>query len=399
MSKIKTPHVFTSESVGKGHPDKLCDQVSDAVLDACLERDPCSRVACETMAGFNLVVNVGEITCRDFETIDTEAIARKTVKEIGYDHPELRFCHDSFEYLARIHSQSPDISQGVDEGTGLCKEQGAGDQGMMFGYATAETPEMLPVPIAFSHRLLERLETLRKTHTLDYLRPDAKAQVSVRYENGKPRRITSVVVSHQTGYVSRERIEKDITEVIRQELDPSGLLDDDTDYLVNPTGSFVLGGPFADAGLTGRKIIVDTYGGVGSHGGGAFSGKDPSKVDRSAAYYARYAAKNIVAAGLADKCEIQVAYAIGIADPLSINIDTYGTGRVEELSIQRILEDGDLFNFRPAAIIDQLTLLTPQGWNYQETAAYGHFGRDHFPWEKTDKVDALKQIFRTVEAA
>ncbi|MBR9986102.1 MAG: methionine adenosyltransferase [Desulfosarcina sp.] len=399
MSKIKTPHVFTSESVGKGHPDKLCDQVSDAVLDACLERDPCSRVACETMAGYNLVVNVGEITCRDFEKIDTEAIARKTVRDIGYDHPELRFCHDSFEYLSRIHGQSPDISQGVDEGDGLCKEQGAGDQGMMFGYATVETPEMLPVPIAFSHRLLERFETLRKTNAIDYLRPDAKAQVSVRYEGGRPRRITSVVVSHQTGHVSQQRIEKDVIDVIRQELDPSGLLDGDTDYYVNPTGSFILGGPFADAGLTGRKIIVDTYGGVGSHGGGAFSGKDPSKVDRSAAYYARYAAKNIVAAGLADKCEIQVAYAIGVAKPLSINIDTYGTGRVDELAIQSVLEDGDLFDFRPAAIIDQLALLNPVGWNYEETAAYGHFGRERFAWEKTDKADLLKQIFRKTEAA
>jgi S-adenosylmethionine synthetase len=399
MSKIKTSHVFTSESVGKGHPDKLCDQVSDAILDACIERDPRSRVACETMAGFNLVVNVGEITCPDFETIDTEQIARETVKDIGYDHPELRFYHDSFEYLSRIHGQSPDISQGVTEGEGRYEEQGAGDQGMMFGYATNETPEMLPVPIAFSHRLLEHLEGLRKNKTIDYLRPDAKAQVSVRYDGGRPRGITSVVVSHQTGHVSAERVQKDITDVIRQELSPSGLLNDDTEYYVNPTGSFILGGPFADAGLTGRKIIVDTYGGVGSHGGGAFSGKDPSKVDRSAAYYARYAAKNIVAAGLADKCEIQVAYAIGVAKPLSINIDTYGTGRVDEEAIQGILEDGDLFDFRPAAIIDQLALLKPNGWSYTQTAAYGHFGRDCFPWEKTDKAEVLRQVFKKIKAA
>ena len=399
MSKIKTSHVFTSESVGKGHPDKLCDQLSDAILDACLKRDPRSRVACETMAGFNLVVNVGEITCRGFEKIDTEKIARQTVKDIGYDQTELRFCHDSFEYLSRIHGQSPDISQGVDEGEGLYEEQGAGDQGMMFGYATNETPEMLPVPIAFSHRLLERFETLRKTKTIDYLRPDAKAQVSVHYDGGKPRQITSVVLSHQTGHVSQERIRKDITDVIRQELDPTGLLDDETEYYVNPTGSFILGGPFADAGLTGRKIIVDTYGGVGSHGGGAFSGKDPSKVDRSAAYYARYAAKNIVAAGLADKCEIQVAYAIGVAKPLSINIDTYDTGRVNEEVIQGMLEDGDLFDFRPAAIIDQLNLLTPAGWNYEETAAYGHFGRERFPWEKTDKAEVLEHVFKKMKAA
>jgi S-adenosylmethionine synthetase len=399
MSKIKGAHVFTSESVGKGHPDKLCDQISDAILDACLERDPCSRVACETMAGFNLVVNVGEITCQDFASIDTEKIARDTVKRIGYDCAELGFWHDDFEYLSRIHEQSPDICQGVTAGDGLYAEQGAGDQGMMFGYATRETTEMLPVPIAFSHRLLKRFEMLRKSNVIDYLQPDAKAQVSVHYDGGTPRRITSVVVSHQTGHVSLERIRKDATDVIRQELEPTGLLDDNTEYFVNPTGSFVLGGPVADAGLTGRKIIVDTYGGVGSHGGGAFSGKDPSKVDRSAAYYARYAAKNIVAAGLADKCEIQVAYAIGVARPLSINIDTYGTAHVDETAIQEMLVEGDLFDFRPAAIIDQLKLLAPQHWNYEQTAAYGHFGRKQFPWERTDKVDTLKQCYRTIQAA
>jgi S-adenosylmethionine synthetase len=399
MSKINTRHVFTSESVGKGHPDKVCDQISDAVLDACLARDPKSRVACETMAGFNLVVNVGEITCPDFETIDTEAIARQTVKSIGYDRQALRFSHEGFEYISRIHGQSPDISQGVSEGEGLYEEQGAGDQGMMFGYATVETEEMLPVPIALSHRLLERLETIRKEKQIAYLRPDAKAQVSVCYDKGKPRRITSVVVSQQTDPVPQEQIRADLTAVIRQELSPTGLLDDDTEYYVNPTGSFVLGGPYADAGLTGRKIIVDTYGGVGSHGGGAFSGKDPSKVDRSAAYYARYAAKNIVAAGLADKCEIQVAYAIGLAKPLSINVDTYGTARVEERAIQGLLEDGDLFDFRPAAIIDQLGLLTPDGWSYADTAAYGHFGREQFPWEKADKAEVLRQVFKRVVAA
>ena len=399
MSKIKTSHVFTSESVGKGHPDKVCDQISDAVLDACLEKDPRSRVACETLAGFNLVVNVGEITCPDFESINTETIARDTVKDIGYDCQELRFCHDTFEYISRIHGQSPDISQGVTEGEGLYEEQGAGDQGMMFGYATNETSEMLPVPIAFSHRLLERFEALRKDGSIDYLRPDAKAQVSVQYDKGKPQRITSVVVSHQTGHVSAERIRKDITDVIHKELAPSGLLDNDTEYYINPTGSFVLGGPYADAGLTGRKIIVDTYGGVGSHGGGAFSGKDPSKVDRSAAYYARYAAKNIVAAGLADKCEIQVAYAIGVARPVSINVDTYGTHRVDEQTIQNVLEDGDLFDFRPAALIDRLGLMNPSGWRYQDTAAYGHFGRDAFPWEQTDKAEVLKRMLKEAKAA
>jgi S-adenosylmethionine synthetase len=399
MSKIQTPHVFTSESVGKGHPDKVCDQISDAILDACLEQDPRSRVACETMAGFNLVVNVGEITCRDFEKIDTEAVARQTVRDIGYDCSELRFCHDSFEYISRIHGQSPDISQGVTEGEGRYDEQGAGDQGMMFGYATDETPEMLPVPIALSHRLMERFEALRKTDTIDYLRPDAKAQVSVQYDGGKPRRITSVVVSHQTDHVSQDQIEKDISGVIRDELGPTGLLDNETRFYVNPTGSFVLGGPYADAGLTGRKIIVDTYGGVGSHGGGAFSGKDPSKVDRSAAYYARYVARNIVAAGLAAKCEIQVAYAIGVASPLSINVDTYGTGQVPDKAIQGMLEDSDLFDFRPAAIIDQLGLMTPSGWRYEETAAYGHFGRERFPWEKTDRAEMLKSDFKKIKAA
>ncbi len=399
MSKIGNSHVFTSESVGKGHPDKVCDQISDAVLDACLSQDPHSRVACETLAGFNLVVNVGEITCRDFERVDTEAIARQTVKAIGYDRQSLHFCHDDFEYISRIHGQSPDISQGVSEGEGLYEEQGAGDQGMMFGYATAETAEMLPVPIALSHRLLECLENLRNKKQIDYLRPDAKAQVSVRYDQGRPQGITSVVVSQQTDPVPQERIRKDITSVIRQELSPTGLLDDDTEYHVNPTGSFILGGPYADAGLTGRKIIVDTYGGVGSHGGGAFSGKDPSKVDRSAAYYARYAAKNIVAAGLADKCEIQVAYAIGMAKPLSINVATYGTAKVTEDAIQAILEDGDLFDFRPAAIIDQLGLLTPDGWSYTDTAAYGHFGRECFPWEKTDKAEVLRQVFKQTVAA
>ncbi|MCL5406577.1 MAG: methionine adenosyltransferase [Deltaproteobacteria bacterium] len=392
MSKIYADHVFTSESVSSGHPDKICDQISDAVLDACLAVDPASRVACETMAGYNLVVNVGEITCSGWNTIDTEAIARSVIREIGYNKPELKFWHESFEYVSRLHGQSPDISQGVTAGEGLYQEQGAGDQGMMFGYATNETSECMPAPVAFSHRLLRELERRRKTGAIPYLRPDSKSQVSVRYVKGKPKRITSVVISHQTDEVSLEQIRRDLIHAAREVLDPTGMLDSDTEFFINPTGSFVLGGPYADSGLTGRKIIVDTYGGVGSHGGGAFSGKDPSKVDRSAAYYARYAAKNIVAAGLAGKCEIQVAYAIGVARPVSINVDTYGTGIIGELELQEILEKSGIFDFRPAAVIDALKLLKPSGWSYRQSAAYGHFGRDGFPWEKTDKVVELQKI-------
>ncbi|MGD2184921.1 MAG: methionine adenosyltransferase [Desulfobacterales bacterium] len=399
MSKIKAEHIFTSESVAKGHPDKVCDQISDAILDACLAKDPYSRVACETLAGYNLIVNVGEITCKGWEEIDPETIVRRVVKEIGYDDARLKFWSDSFDYICRIHGQSPDISQGVSKGEGLYEEQGAGDQGMMFGYATDENEEMLPAPVAYSHRLLARLEKARKRGDIGYLRPDAKSQVSVKYRRGRPEQITSVVVSHQTDDVPLEKIRKDLVAVIRDELDATGLLASGTQYHINPTGAFVLGGPYADAGLTGRKIIVDTYGGIGSHGGGAFSGKDPSKVDRSAAYYARYVAKNIVAAGLAEKCEIQVAYAIGVAKPLSVNVDTYGTGRIDEAELQEILENGGIFDFRPAAIIDDLDLLKPRGWFYQQTASYGHFGRDEFPWEKTDKTAALKTAVRTRKAA
>jgi S-adenosylmethionine synthetase len=394
MSKINADHVFTSESVGRGHPDKVCDQISDAILDACLKRDPQSRVACETMVGHNLVVNVGEVTCDGWNDIDTEAIARRVVKDIGYNSAELKFWHESFDYVSRIHRQSPDISQGVTEGEGLYDEQGAGDQGMMFGYATNETPELMPCPVAYSHRLLRELEKRRVSGRIPYLRPDAKSQVSVRYDNGQPREITTVVISHQTDEVPLEEIREDLVAEAKQVLGPTGLLTDDTHYYINPTGAFVLGGPWADAGLTGRKIIVDTYGGVGSHGGGAFSGKDPSKVDRSAAYYARYAAKNLVAAGLADKCEIQVAYAIGVAHPLSINVDTYGTGKYDENLLQELLENGDHFDFRPAAISDALDLLHPDGWSYQRSAAYGHFGREDFPWEKTDKAEELSRAAR-----
>jgi len=399
MSKINVKHVFTSESVGRGHPDKVCDQISDAVLDACLSVDPGSRVACETLVGHDLVANVGEITCSGWDSIDTEGIARSVVRDIGYDRPELEFWHDSFEYLSRIHGQSPDISQGVSEGEGLYEEQGAGDQGMMFGYASNETAELMPAPVACSHRLLRELERLRVDGSISYLRPDSKSQVSVEYAGGKPRRIAGVVVSHQTDDVPLDRIRRDLVEAAKEVLAPTKLLSKDTEYFINPTGAFVLGGPYADAGLTGRKIVVDTYGGVGSHGGGAFSGKDPSKVDRSAAYYARYAAKNVVAAGLAEKCEIQVAYAIGVARPLSINVDTYGTGAVSESKLQDILENGGIFDFRPAAIIDGLGLLSPSGWSYRMTAAYGHFGRDRFPWERTDKVAALRKAAKIRQVA
>jgi S-adenosylmethionine synthetase len=389
MSKIRVDHVFTSESVSEGHPDKVCDLISDAILDACLQKDANSRVACETLTTTNLVVNAGEITCAGWDEIDPEAIARKVVKDIGYDSDELMFSADTFEYICRLHGQSPDISQGVTVGQGLFAEQGAGDQGMMFGYASNATEEMMPSPIAFSHRLLNRLQAIRKAGDIPYLRPDSKSQVSVLHADGKPVSIETVVISHQTADVPLSQIRADLIEVVKDVLGPTGLLKEDTEYYINPTGKFVIGGPHGDAGVTGRKIIVDTYGGVGSHGGGAFSGKDPSKVDRSAAYYSRYAAKNIVAAGLADKCEIQVAYAIGVPKPLSINVDTYGTGRVDDHLIEEILKSGEIFDFRPAALIEDLGLLRPEGWCYHDTAAYGHFGRAQFPWEKTDKIEAL----------
>ena len=390
MSKLRSSHVFTSESVSEGHPDKVCDQVSDAILDACLAEDSGSKVACETAVATDFLMNIGEITCKGWNRIDPEKIARDVVRDIGYDREELKFSADTFQYLSRIHPQSCDIAQGVCEGQGLFKEQGAGDQGMMFGYATRATPSLMPAPIHFSHKLLDSLQRIRKNGDIDYLRPDAKTQVSVLHEDGMPRRITSVVISHQTADLPLDKIRKDLVQVARDVLGPTELLDDDTEYFINPTGKFVIGGPHGDAGLTGRKIIVDTYGGVGCHGGGAFSGKDPSKVDRSAAYYARYAAKNIVAADLADKCEIQVAYAIGVARPLSINVDTFGTAKVAEEAIQDALESGDLFDFRPASIIEDLDLTRPEGWSYRQTSVTGHFGRNLFPWEKTDKAAALR---------
>jgi S-adenosylmethionine synthetase len=391
MSKLNTRHVFTSESVSEGHPDKLCDQVSDAVLDAALALDANSHVACETAAGTNFLVNLGEISCAGWEKLNTEKIARQVVKDIGYDRPEEGFSFDSFEYKNVLHAQSPDINQGVSRGSD--DEQGAGDQGMMFGYASDETPCLMPAPIVISHQLLQALTKARKDKAIAYLRPDSKAQVSVLYDNGAPVYITDIVISNQTEDVDIALIRRDLEAFAREDLKATGLVDNNTRFHINPTGKFVVGGPAGDSGLTGRKIIVDTYGGVGAHGGGAFSGKDPSKVDRSAAYYARYAAKNIVAAGLASKCEIQVAYAIGEARPVSINALFYGTGKVDEAKVADILLAGEIFDFRPGLLVKELGLKSPQGWNYRQTANGGHFGNSAYPWEKTDKAGALKALF------
>lgn len=391
MSKIKVDHIFTSESVSEGHPDKVCDQISDAILDACLKDDPESRVACETLATTDLIVISGEITTKSF--VDWDAVARKTVAEIGYTDRSVGFSAEDCKVMICIHKQSPDISQGVSEGQGLFKEQGAGDQGMMFGYATNETKEFMPAPIIFAHKLVAEFARLRKSDPKKYyfLRPDSKSQVSIRYKNGKPEAVETIVLSHQhTPDMKRQQLEKLVKEVT-QKVIPKELLKGKIKYYVNPTGKFEFGGPHADTGLTGRKIIVDTYGGVGSHGGGAFSGKDPSKVDRSAAYMCRYIAKNIVAAKLAEKCEIQVAYAIGVAEPLSINVDSYGTGALKNDSqLEKLVRK--VFDLRPAKIIETLKLKHPHknGWSYRETAAYGHFGRNIFPWEKTDKVNILQ---------
>ena len=390
MSKIHTDHVFTSESVSEGHPDKVCDQISDAILDACLMQDTDSRVACETLTTTNLVVISGEITTK--AKINWQEIALDAVRKIGYNDPNVGFCADEAKVMVCVHKQSPDISQGVTEGQGMFTEQGAGDQGMMFGYASNETPALMPAPIYYAHKIVEELARLRHTEPekYRYLRPDSKSQVSIRYSQGKPVAVTAVVVSHQhTPDMEHSWLEALVKEVVRKVV-PAELLNDDIVYYVNPTGRFEIGGPHGDTGLTGRKIIVDTYGGVGSHGGGAFSGKDPSKVDRSAAYMCRYIAKNIVAAGLADKCEVQVAYAIGVAEPLSINVDTYGTGKLKsDQDLEKVIRK--VFSLKPAAIVKALGLKNPgKGWSYADTAAYGHFGRPQFPWEKTDKVEEIK---------
>jgi S-adenosylmethionine synthetase len=396
MSKIKARHVFTSESVSEGHPDKVCDQISDAVLDACLEQDSQSRVACETLATTDLVVMSGEITTR--AKVNWEQVARDVVRKIGYNDAAVGFSADSCKVFVCIHPQSPDISQGVTADVASAKEQGAGDQGMMFGYATDETPELMPAPLLYAHGLVRRLAELRHADpvTYGYLRPDAKSQVSVLYDQGKPVCVPTVVLSHQHTPEADDATLRALVADVVHEIIPAELLTNDIRYYVNPTGRFVVGGPSGDTGVTGRKIIVDTYGGVGCHGGGAFSGKDPSKVDRSAAYMCRYVAKNIVAAGLARKCEVQVAYAIGVARPLSVNIDTFGTSTVPEERIQALLQAGEIFDLRPASITIALGLQTPSlaGWSYRETATYGHFGRSKFPWERTDKAAALRAALK-----
>ena len=382
--------LFTSESVTEGHPDKLCDQVSDAVLDAILAVDPDARVACETFATTGMITVMGEITTSTY--VDINAIVRKTVTDIGYDGPEKFFNGKTCAVTTAIHDQSPDIAQGVDDAletrNGAENDTGAGDQGMMFGYACNETPERMPLPIALSHRLARRLAEVRKDGTLSWLYPDGKTQVTVAYENDRPVAVDTIVVSAQHApEVSQETIREEILKHVVEPVVPAELLTPETRYFINPTGRFVIGGPAGDTGLTGRKIIVDTYGGYAPHGGGCFSGKDPTKVDRSAAYAARYAAKNVVAAGLADRCQIQLAYAIGVAEPVSILVDTFGTGKADDEAIAKAVRK--VFDFRPAAIIRDLDLRRPI---YRQTAAYGHFGRTDIdlPWEHEDRTEALR---------
>lgn len=389
--------LFTSESVTEGHPDKVCDAISDAILDACMEQDPMSRVACETACCTGFALVTGEITTK--AQLDVPTIVRNTVEEIGYTDSEMGFDYKSMAVMVALDQQSADIAMGVDKALEAKENKmsddeieaiGAGDQGMMFGYASNETPELMPYPISLAHKLALQLTKVRKDGTLTYLRPDGKTQVSVEYdENGKPFRLEAVVLSTQhDANVSQKQIHEDIKKYVFEPVLPKELLDENTKYFINPTGRFVIGGPHGDAGLTGRKIIVDTYGGYARHGGGAFSGKDCTKVDRSAAYAARYVAKNIVAAGLADKCEIQLSYAIGVAQPTSIMVDTFGTGKVSDEKLVEIIRDN--FDLRPAGIIKMLDLRCPI---YKQTAAYGHFGRNDLdlPWEKTDKVDAMKK--------
>lgn len=387
MSSLQN-FIFTSESVSEGHPDKVCDQISDAILDAFLAQDPKSRVACETLVTTNLVVIAGEITSKG--KVDTSEVAREVIRKIGYNDIQMYFDADYAVVSSHVHAQSPDIAQGVNEGEGLHKEQGAGDQGLMFGFAIAETPELMPAPIYYSHKLLEHLSELRHSGKIDWLRPDAKSQVTFQYVDGKPTKVDTVVIStqHKPG-VTHKQIEEAVIEECIKKVIPKELLGNPR-YFINPTGKFEIGGPHGDTGLTGRKIIVDTYGGMGRHGGGAFSGKDPSKVDRSAAYMGRYIAKNVVAAGLAHKCEVQLAYAIGVAEPVSVLVDTFGTGTISDAEIsKRVLNQ---FKLTPKGIVDSLDLLG-KGRKYQETAAYGHFGRtgSTFTWEKTDKAEALKK--------
>ncbi len=383
---MENKSLFTSESVTEGHPDKAMDQVSDAILDAIYKEDPQARVAIECLTKTGFVVVAGEVTTNTY--VDVQKVVRDTILDIGYDKPDYGFEGSTCGVLVAISGQSPDISQGVTEGEGLHQEQGAGDQGLMFGFACNETPELMPLPITLAHQLTQRLASARKRGEVWYLRPDGKSQVTVEYENGKPKRVDAVVISTQHHPdVGLETIRRDMIEKIIKPI-CHGWVDEQTKYFVNPTGKFVIGGPVGDAGVTGRKIIVDTYGGYARHGGGAMSGKDPTKVDRSAAYYARYVAKNIVAAGLADKCEIQVAYAIGVAQPVSILVNTFDTSKIPEDKIVELVRKN--FDFRPKQIIDHLNLRRPI---YRKTAAYGHFGRNDpdFTWEKTDKAELLKK--------
>jgi S-adenosylmethionine synthetase len=375
--------VFTSESVGEGHPDKICDQISDAVLDEALRQDPTSHVACESFTTTGLVLVGGEITTTGY--IDLPLVVRGVLKAIGYTDPSYGIDYESCSVLSTIQRQSPDIAQGVN-GTGLHHEMGAGDQGMMFGYACNETPSLMPAPISLAHQIMLTASRARKDGTLTFLRPDGKCQVSVEYKDGKPVRVATVVLSHQhSEEVTYKELKDALIECVVKKAIPASLLDGDTVYHINPTGRFVIGGPHGDTGLTGRKIIVDTYGGMARHGGGAFSGKDPTKVDRSASYMARYVAKNIVATGLCEKCEVQVAYAIGIAKPVSLFVSTFGTGKVPDNNIEKAVLE--VFDLTPQGIITTLDLLRPI---YRETASYGHFGREDFSWEKTDRVEAIK---------
>ena len=383
----KEHYLFTSESVTEGHPDKVADAISDSVLDAIMAQDKKCRVACETLVTTGLAFIAGEITTECY--VDMPQIVRDTIRDIGYCSSQMGFDCQTCSVITSIDRQSPDISQGVSEGEGLHKEQGAGDQGLMFGYATDETEELMPMPITYAHKLCQRLTTVRKNGALDFLRPDGKSQVTIEYENGSPKRVDTVVVSAQhKPDVTYENLRDAIIEEVIKKVIPQDMIDGDTRYFINPTGRFVIGGPMGDCGLTGRKIIVDTYGGQGSHGGGCFSGKDPSKVDRSASYMGRHIAKNIVASGVAKKCEIQIAYAIGVAQPVSVMVDLMGTGVVAKNKVEDIIKD--VYDLRPAAIIEYLDLLRPI---YRKTAAYGHFGRNDpdFTWEKTNMADTIRE--------